>query len=181
MKKNNIKTIQQKLRANDKETLGLVYTTYRSEFLSFAKKYYSNQTDILDIYQESILALQHNFVEKQLELKQDVSIKTYLFAIGKYKIQSQFKQKNQHVELKEELRDWEINRDELSIEQKLLSKHFGRLTDVCQTILRLFYYRNLSIKEIVEHTSYKDENTVKSQKSRCLRKLKSLIKSKENV
>ncbi|MEL6925658.1 MAG: hypothetical protein AAFO94_16555 [Bacteroidota bacterium] len=39
----------------------------------------------------------------------------------------------------------------------------------------MFYYRGLSIAEIVEQTDYKDANTVKAYKSRCLKKLKQLI------
>ncbi|MEM9936719.1 MAG: sigma-70 family RNA polymerase sigma factor, partial [Bacteroidota bacterium] len=53
---------------------------------------------------------------------------------------------------------------------------YQQMGDKCRELLKLFYYRGFSIKEIVVETGYKDENTVKSYKSRCLKKLKETIR-----
>jgi predicted DNA-binding protein YlxM (UPF0122 family) len=59
----------------------------------------------------------------------------------------------------------------------LLRAHFKKLGKKCQEVLTLFYSRGLSIDEIVEHSDYTDGSVVRSQKSRCLKTLKDMIKS----
>jgi len=65
---------------------------------------------------------------------------------------------------------------ELTQEQKLLYKYFKELGKKCQQVLTFFYYRGLRIEEIVQIGGYQNANTVKAQKSRCLKTLKQLIK-----
>ncbi|MGK0414378.1 MAG: putative DNA-binding protein YlxM (UPF0122 family) [Polaribacter sp.] len=59
----------------------------------------------------------------------------------------------------------------------MLRAHFKKLGKKCQEVLTLFYSRGLSIDEIVEHSDYTDGSVVRSQKSRCLKTLKDMIKS----
>ena len=64
----------------------------------------------------------------------------------------------------------------LTQRQEKLRKAFGLLSPSCQVVLRLFYYRGLSLSDIVEQTKYNNTDTVKSHKSRCLKRLAELIK-----
>ena len=77
----------------------------------------------------------------------------------------------------EEFRDIEPKGNDLNYYQVELAKLIGNISESCRELLRLYYYRNLSINEIVERTQYKDANTVKSHKSRCMKRLKSLVSS----
>ncbi|WP_040279264.1 RNA polymerase sigma factor [Psychroserpens damuponensis] len=170
--------LQIRLRADDKKALEEVYLCYKHEFLNYAKRYDIETFDVLDIYQDSIIALHQNFVTSQLELKSS-TIKTYLFGIGKNKIFKKLKE-NQRL-LRVEVENDEYT--EIDIEQDLPSKNqlalaikLSKLSETCKQVLNLFYYRNLTIEDIVNLTHYKDANTVRSHKSRCLKHLKSLFK-----
>lgn len=171
--------LQKRLRADDKSALTLIYKSYKSEFLNFSKRYDLSDDDALDIYQDSIVAMYQNFVMQQLELYNS-SIKTYLFAVGKHKIYKVSKNNQKLLELKNEVEEWQdmvTEDDEPNYYQKQLSRLLITLSESCQELLRLYYYRNLTVNEIVESTHYKDANTVKSHKSRCLKRLKSLVNS----
>jgi len=174
----NDQILQQRLRNDDKKALEEVYLLYKDAFLNYALRYDLDKTTLLDIYQDAVIAMHQNFVVKQIILKES-SIKTYLFGIGKYKIYDTLKAQKKVYALTKEVEDeiiaLEIEEETLSVEQELLTKYFKQLGNSCQEILKLFYYRSLSVKEIVNITHYKDENTVKSHKSRCLKKLTSLI------
>jgi len=50
------------------------------------------------------------------------------------------------------------------------------LGEPCKKILTLFYYDNLSMKEIVEHLPYENEQVVRNKKYKCLQALTGLIK-----
>jgi len=172
------KQLEERLRQDDKQALETVYIKYRQAFIGFMRQQGLSESDALDVYQESIIALHQNFVSRQLQL-QSSSLKTYLFGIGKYKMLDRIKAAQPVSTVPHSTTDYtEINMEEESLthEQELLFKHFSQLGESCQRLLKLFYYRGLSIKEIVALTDYKDDNTVKAYKSRCLKQLKKLIK-----
>lgn len=164
---------QHRLRQDDKKALEEVYQKYRPAFLNYARKFGLSQEDLLDIYQDAAIAMHQNFVMKQLSLE-NTSIKTYLFGIGKNMIFNRLKDHSRYQEVKEmpdEIEEISWDADAPTEEQRQLALHFGKLGKSCQEILKMFYYRSLTVKEIVQLSHYKDENTVKSHKSRCLKKL----------
>ncbi len=171
-----LKRIQQ----DDKKALEEVYLLHQTAFLHFAQSFSLRREDALDIYQDSIIALYQNIVIQQ-RLPINSSLKTYLFGIGKHKIYDWFKARQKTHRLIDEgggVEEMALPGDEgPTEEQERLARHFAQLSESCQNILRQFYYRGWTIKEIVTHTHYKDENTVKSHKSRCLKKLMELIKN----
>ncbi|WP_299523301.1 sigma-70 family RNA polymerase sigma factor [Winogradskyella sp.] len=172
--------LQQRLRADDKSALEFIYKSYKSEFLNFSKRYDLNIDDALDIYQDSVIAMYQNFVMNQLELSNS-TIKTYLFGIGKHKIYKVSNLNKTRLKIENDIEESEeviTKEHQLNYYQKQLSELIGNISESCRELLRLFYYRNLTIQEIVDLTQYKDANTVKSHKSRCMKRLKSLVKSK---
>ncbi|WP_298423449.1 sigma-70 family RNA polymerase sigma factor [uncultured Kordia sp.] len=170
--------LQTRLRNDDKKALEEVYLNYKDAFVNYGLRFQLDREDLIDVYQDSVIAMYQNFTQKQTELNGS-SLKTYLFSIGKHKIYDRLKEQKQlvgAVVVEDDYEEIELTESILSEEQLQLRKYFGHLGESCQHILRLFYYRGLSIKEIVSQTQYKDENTVKSHKSRCLKKLITLIK-----
>jgi len=171
--------LQERLRSDDKAALEGVYNSYRKEFLYYCARYPIDKTAILDIYQDAIIAMHQNFVMSQVVLTSS-SIKTYLFGIGKNKLYKKLKEQNRVLLIENEVSD---AYESIDIESQLptenqvaLAKNIAKISESCQIILKLFYYRGLTIEEIVDMTNYKDGNTVRSQKSRCLKQLKSLFK-----
>lgn len=77
-----------KLKQNDLNTLDRIYLTYKEEFFLFAHTFFIPSEDISDIYQETIISLYENVQDQKLE-QLTSSLKTYLFAIGKFKIYKQ--------------------------------------------------------------------------------------------
>tara|TARA_R110000868_G_scaffold373423_1_gene637517 strand:- start:9115 stop:9660 length:546 start_codon:yes stop_codon:yes gene_type:complete len=181
MEENHIKAL---IHSDSKEVSEL-YNTNREAFLNFGKKYGLSYDDLCDIYQEAFIALRKHALNGKLDTVNS-SLKTYLFGIGKFMIYDVLKEKKKTTEYNPsklgiqdaiELVSTEIEREELSHEQGLLHTYFKKLGKKCQEMLTLFYSRGLSIDEIVEHTDYTDGSVVRSQKSRCLKTLKDMIKS----
>lgn len=169
--------LQQRLRRDDKKVLEKIYVLYKEEFVNYGFRYGLEREDLTDVYQDAIIAMHQNFVLKQTVLTNS-TVKTYLFGIGKHKIFDRLKALKKvykTFEEKDSYEDVNLLETEPTKEQKLLAKYFGHLSESCQDILKMFYYRNLTVKEMVKLSHYKDENTVKSHKSRCLKGLKKLI------
>ena len=178
MKNRSNSNLYERLISGDKDTLGDIYLAYKKEFFFYFKKYKINDETLLDLYQDCIIIVYQKFINDGFRLKNS-SLKTYVFGIGKNKIYNHFK-KNQSDLLDENSlldveKDFEV--EEPNAYSRLLSDKLKEMSSGCKQVLELFYYRSLSIKEIVQATDYKDENTVKSHKSRCLKRLKELCKA----
>jgi RNA polymerase sigma factor (sigma-70 family) len=158
------------------------YIEHRSAFIEFAKRYSDSEADILDVYQDAIIAFQEQAMQgKTANLS--CSLKTYLFGIGKYMLFDKNRKSYKKVSLTDGMikDDYdmvkvdEVDTSVISFQQKQLQKGFASLGKKCKEVLTLFYYNNLTIEEIKEHLNYDNKNVVKSQKSRCLKQLKSII------
>ncbi|ARN76790.1 hypothetical protein BST97_01550 [Nonlabens spongiae] len=167
--------LKRRFQENDPEALRDVYVAYKDELLNWLIRYNLNMEDRLDIYQDAIIELQHKLVTQKVTLEK-ASIKTYLFGICKFlAIRHHKARKMEQVsDSEEQVAEIKVEED-LSENSKLLALSFKKLGAACQELISMFYYRGLTIKEMVELSNYKDENTVKSAKSRCMKKLKELV------
>ncbi|MEX2350108.1 MAG: sigma-70 family RNA polymerase sigma factor [Flavobacteriaceae bacterium] len=168
-----------KLKEEDLKTLDEVYLTYKKEFILFARTFSIPEDDIADVYQETIISLYENIQNKKLEHLTS-TLKTYLFAIGKFKIYKQL-QKNKSlthggnvIHISEEMQVFETEVD--GERQQLLKKGLQQLGAKCRKILELYYYKGMTLDEIQAELDYTSKDVLKSQKSRCLKQLKELVK-----
>lgn len=176
--KSSEKSLQQRLRSGDERSFEWVYTEYKEGFLAFGKSYQIDSDELVDIYQDAVVALFQNFVDKQVNLEKS-TVKTYLYGIGKHLILRTTKQGSKMIRLdniQETIEEVKMEEHDESERSQKLAAAFKTLGNKCKEVLELFYYRGFSIKEIVESTEYKDENTVKSHKSRCMKGLREKIK-----
>jgi len=172
------------LKQDNTKLIKEFYGNYRNEFFFFSKKYNITEADSLDIYQDSFLAIRKHAISGNL-YNVNSSFKTYLFGIGKHLIYKKLKEysKNQSYELQlyKVASDYEeIPLDiaeNITKEQELLRHFFKQLGKSCQQMLTLSFYRGLTNEEIATLQGYESEAVVRSQKSRCLKTLKDLIKN----
>ena len=59
---------------------------------------------------------------------------------------------------------------------ELVNRCIGELQDPCMTILRCFYYHNLSMTEIAEEVGLKNADTAKAKKNQCMKRLLDNVK-----
>src|SRR5690606_4660402 len=131
------------------------------------------------VYQDSIIILYENIIQGKLNQMKS-SIKTYLYAIGKYKIFAHLKVEAQHEQLQGDELLGEMNFFEIDTAEerlKLLQQAYLQFGPKCQAVLKLFYNVGLKLEDINNRLAYASKNTVKSQKSRCLKQLKETIQT----
>lgn len=182
MYKDSSKNIIKLLKEGDDSTLEKIYLDNRVNFIKFARKYNVDKHKALDIYQDAIIILRENAIEGKIHnLKSNIT--TYLFAIGKYHLFQEHR-KNSKVDfdneivLEEEITYLDVNLFDknLTNQQKLLNMHLPNLGKRCREILTLFYYEGYTLDEITEILDYSNKKVLKSQKSRCLKQIKEMIK-----
>lgn len=186
MDRDQVQHTIERLKEGDKAVLEHLYKEHRTPFLKFASKYNLSKDELLDIYQDSILAFVDNVQNGKVE-NLNSSIGTYLFAIGKFMVFKRLKRLKMVDEspidrerleyYHRETHDNDAYDDE---EIALFKKCFEQLGAQCKELLQLFYYRGFDLEEIQAAQGYDNYNVVKSQKSRCLKHLKTLISKYKN-
>lgn len=178
---NDSKNIIELLRRGDNATLQKIYIENRKAFIHFSKKFNVKESDAADIYQDAIIVLRENIISGKIK-SLNSSISTYLFSIGKYKIYEAYRKNsktvlNSDILINEKNIELDVNLydEETTNQQRVLKKYFSRLGKRCKSVLILFYYQGYTLDEITEILNYSDKNVLKSQKSRCVKQLKSFI------
>lgn len=166
----------QAIRAGDETVVNRIYQENRERFLGWARHHYPLEEEILvDIYQDAVIILYQNVVEEKItELKSSLS--TYLFGIAKNLILKALRQNKRTPLQLDQIPEVSVaprflqqtNRDH---EQHKMQAALARLGKTCKQILEYFYYYEFSLEVIAERLEYKNANTVKAQKHRCMKQL----------
>ena len=173
-----LKQLRQELLNGEMTAYKEYYESYRAGYVRFASRYTDDKDMILDSYQDAFIALYENVTEGKItEIKS--SLKTYVFSIAKYSLFAKLRKKGKEVET-EDLSDLAIQdesvKNAFGEEQYLEVKNaLGELGEKCREVLVLFYYRGFTIDAIMREMGYKNENTTKVHKSRCLKKLSEIV------
>ena len=174
-----------KLKRGDIGLLDEVYTENRLAFLNWIKHRFNlKDEDAADIYQDTLIAFYENIRQNKLK-KLSVNLQTYLFSIGKNlalkrhrSMRMMRKHENEWIAEDEHFEDpFSGDGDERTQEVK---RAFEKMDEPCHSILKHYYYFRQSMAEIAEALDYKNADTVKSQKSRCMKRLKEMVKIGSN-
>lgn len=172
--------IIEEIKNGNNTQLAEIYKAYRSEFVGWASSHYQcDKEEARDIYQASIITLYDNIINERLK-QLNGSVKTYLFAIGKNKIMElrradkkfDLTQEVQHMDLPDEVDEEKAQKER---HLKIVQRCLQQLGEPCRTMLELYYYHDTGLDSLAEMLHYKNGDTVKNLKSRCLLRLRELV------
>ena len=89
----NAPNLIEQLKSGDEKTIRKIYEDNKNGFLLFANRYALDKEELIDIYQDAVIALIENAKKGKIdELKS--SLTTYLFGIGEFMVFQRLKKKN---------------------------------------------------------------------------------------
>lgn len=173
----NAPNLIEQLKSGDEKTIRKIYDDHKNGFLLFAGRYALDREELIDIYQDAMIALIENAKKGKIDNLKS-SLTTYLFGIGKFMIFKRLK-KNQKTHLIDEMERFELEyedyyEDERNLQVISLRDALAKLGEQCRKVLTLFYYEEKKLDEIQTLLGYTNKDVLKSQKSRCLKQLKDL-------
>ena len=184
-----------KIKENS-DALGIVFKKCKPGAIQFLRKtnYQSNERiDIEDIFQDAILVLYENIVNKDFILASNTSLQTYLNSVCRNQLLKKI-EKNNVVELNENkandeghdevmefnpfiidtLEDFvDIKEQQFNAMEKALEK-IKEAGGHCYELLTLFWYHRKSMSELSEVFGYSNADNTKNQKARCQKRLEKL-------
>lgn len=168
----------EQIRSGDRKEIEHIYNQHRAEFLAYASRFSLQTDEAVDVYQDSIIVLYENIMSRKLTSLTS-SLKTYLFAIGKYKILNRMKSKQptEDINAYEHFLQDEAENEFVSKEENIVKMQtaYRKLGAKCREVLRLYYYENRSLQEIMQKLDYASKDVVKSQKSRCIKQIREIL------
>ena len=184
-----------KIKENS-DALGIVFKKCKPGAIQFLRKinYQSNERiDIEDIFQDAILVLYENIVNKDFVLAANTSLQTYLNSVCRNQLLKKIG-KNNVVELNENKGNDE-DHDEVMEFNPLIVDTLEEFVDIkeqqfnamekalekikeagghCYELLTLFWYHRKSMNELSEVFGYSNADNTKNQKARCQKRLEKL-------
>ena len=158
-----------------------LYSQYKHQFLTWAmRKYKLDSDDGSDIFQDAVIAFYENIKSGKIE-QLNYTVKTYLFAIAKNLLLNKLKYNQRFTDQSDEF-DHVINENDLEREiivdekRQLVMGQLKRMGEPCHSILKLFYYDAFSMEAIANRLNYKNQDVVKSQKLRCIKELRKILR-----
>jgi RNA polymerase sigma-70 factor (ECF subfamily) len=159
-----------KIKTGDLSELDKVYLEIKPKFIAYASKQFPgiSMEIIEDVYQDTIIVFYQNIKRGILsEIKSSLS--AYIIQIGKIKLIQHLDNVKKDREMKVMFIDNTIAHEDYNNKIDQAVKFiFSKMTDACKQILHLFYYEKKSMDEIALMLEYKNADTVKSKKSRCI-------------
>ena len=161
---------------------GAIETIYRENYgiiQSFILKNNGYPEDARDIFQEAMIVLYQKAVSDSFELS--CQVKTYLYSVCRrlwLKKLQQLQRYNPAIEIGEEtipidedLEDHEKkNEDFLLMEQAM-----DKIGEPCKSLLEAYYFQKKSMPEIADFFGYTNADNAKTQKYKCLVRLKKIF------
>lgn len=159
--------------------LDKLYKGYFPMVLQFILKNNGDENDAKDVYQEAIIIVYNKIKQGDFELSS--KLKTYIYSICRRIWLKKLGQKSKQTL---NIKDFEdvLAVDEEVIHHEETDRKFERmqvalheLGEPCKTIIQDFYLNSLSMQAISEKFGYTNTDNAKTQKYKCLQRLKKLF------
>jgi len=163
-----------------------LYRQYSDIVSSFIINYGASEQDADDVFQETVIAFIN--IVQQGKFRMEASIKTFLVSVArniwrneqKKRMRTDFREQrfeSGRPQSEDEINEW-INESE---KKRQLRDLVFKLGEPCKKLLTLFYYENLSMKEILDHLPYENEQVVRNKKYKCLQQLTEIMKNHPSI
>lgn len=161
------------------KALDVLYTNYPAFKNSF-KKSGGKADDAEDIFQDALVIFIEKVTNQSFNLT--CNFKSYLFSICRNLSYEYFRKKGKEKVIQNDREEEYLSADviqdflEREIKYAALDKTLKSIGDKCLTLLNLYYFNNQSMKSITQKMGFKNENSAKNQKYKCIERARKLSK-----
>ena len=167
------------LAENDKKSIETIYRLNYTMIQTFVLNNNGSVDDARDIFQEAMVVLYEKSRVATFSLT--CQIKTYIYSICRRlwlkrlqqlsKFSTQVESLEDTVPVEEEIEDHEkVNNDFILMEHAM-----GKIGEPCKSLLDAYYLQKKNMQEIAGEFGYTNADNAKTQKYKCLVRLKKLF------
>ena len=167
------------LAANDKKAIETIYRENYLTIQSYIVKNNGYPDDARDIFQEAMIVLYEKVSSGTFELT--CQIKTYLYSVCRRLWLKRLQQMQRYNPSSESVDEVVPVEEELDIHEKrnadliVMENALNKIGEPCKSLLEAYYLQKKSMPEIAEFFGYTNADNAKTQKYKCLVRLKKIF------
>lgn len=174
---------------NDRKITEQVYRDHYKQVQAWVQGRGGTADDGEDVFQDAMTVLFQKSQNEEFRLS--CKIGTYLVAVSKYIWYKKLEQQNRRPDFlpfdsgDEETKDTQVYEDDIKIQEER-EVHFEQLNtamkalgEPCSSLLKAFYNEQKSMQQIASQFGYTNPDNAKTQKYKCLARLKKLFYSEQ--
>ncbi len=167
------------LVSNDRIATEQIYRENFPSIQAFILKNNGFADDAKDIFQEAMIILYQKAKLDSFVLT--CQVKTYLYSVCRRLWLKKLQRENRYNHVTDLLKETVTVEDEIEAHEKqnaemtLMEKALSRLGEPCKGILEAFYIQKKTMPEIAEAFKYTNADNAKTQKYKCLNRLKKIF------
>jgi RNA polymerase sigma factor (sigma-70 family) len=170
---------------NDRKITEQVYRDNYKQVQAWVQAHGGTADDGEDVFQEAMTILFQK--SQQEEFRLSCKIGTYIVAVAKYVWYKKLQLQNRRPDFlpydsgEEEQKDSHVYEDDVKVQEERelhfeqLNKALDELGEPCSSLLKAFYNENKSMQEIATLFRYTNPDNAKTQKYKCLTRLKKIF------
>ena len=169
----------QGLAKNDKKAIETIYKENYNMVQALIINNNGTTDDAKDIFQEAIVVLYEKVKSGTFEL--NCQIKTYIYSVSRrlwlkrLMHQNRFSLTDDHHELSAIVDEDMDDHEQRNTEFLMMEKAVNSLGEPCKSLIEAFYIQKKSMQEIAVSFGYTNADNAKTQKYKCLTRLKKLF------
>lgn len=159
-----------------------IYKQHHKVVVSWIVSHGGESVDAEDVFQEAMVVLYQKAQSEDFRLT--CKIGTYLFAVSKHlwykKLEQQQRRPSVSSDALEESEDRVYEDDvkaheEREVHYEQLSDALNQLGEPCSSLIKAFYHQDKSMQEIAAMFGYTNPDNAKTQKYKCLNRLRKIF------
>lgn len=173
------RSILEGLAANNKSAIDQIYRENYAMIQAMVVNNSGSGDDAADVFQETMMVLYEKATSENFEL--NCQLKTFIYSIARRiwlkKLNSNqiftpaSEENSELVAVEEDLEYHEKRQQEFSIMENALSK----MGEPCKSLLEAYYLQKKQMQQIAQEFGYTNADNAKTQKYKCLVRLKKLF------
>ncbi|GAB3423211.1 RNA polymerase sigma factor [Niabella aquatica] len=168
------------LARSDKKSVEIIYSQNYNLVQALVVNNNGTVDDAKDIFQEAMMVLFDKARSGDFEL--NCQIRTYLYSVARRLWLKKLSQGNRHVAEFDDTSETQVavENDVVEHEQKdaefdMMHTAISTLGEPCKSLLEAFYFKSHSMQDIAESFGYTNAENAKTQKYKCLMRLKKIF------
>ena len=171
------------LRRKMNQGLILLYDSMTDRLRAFFLKKGVSESEVEDLTQSTVVLVYRKLRSPKFELTSRLS--TYVFGVAKNLTYMHLRSVRRMVDMEDlevvdEVEDAVDYMTRLERAQALKSL-LDRVGEGCKQVLMLYYFEEMSMKDIARELKYSSAQVAKNKKSSCLKKLKNLVGNNKDI
>jgi len=173
------KLLLEGLAKNDKTSIEAIYRTNYAGIQSLILNNSGNVDEARDIFQEAMIVLYEKAVSGTFEL--NCQLKTYIYSVCRRLWLKRLQQMQRFTLQNEHIEETVAVEDDIEIHEKkhadftMMETAMAKIGEPCKSLLDAYYIQKKHMQEIATDFGYTNADNAKTQKYKCLMRLKKLF------